>query len=154
MTEYITVTLLAHALTEALINAVLAIGLAHSDSVELFNVLEKAEFKEKWLVGPKTFAPAYKFPRGTGIHETLRMLARQRNAFVHYKIDLEVGGKRILKGSVFERNSYDEEQRWLHRFFSLPYDLAAFLRQSLTGMSVMLLFDRRPVEVASEHVGA
>src|SRR5207249_4736296 len=115
------------------------------DSVELFHVIEKAELRQKWLFGPKSFAPGYRFPRGTGIHETLTMLSRQRNSLVHQKIELEVGGARLLEGSGIERKPYDEEQRWLLRFFSLPYDLAEFARRSLSGIGLMLLFDRRPI---------
>ena len=82
MTEYVTVIMLSHALSEALINAVLAIGLAHAESVELFPLLEKADFKQKWLFGPKSFSPLYVFPVGSGLHETLTILSRQRNALV------------------------------------------------------------------------
>ena len=154
MTEYITVIMLSHALSEALINAVLAIGLANIESAELFSLFEKADFKQKWLLGPKSFAPAYRFPHGTGLHETLTMLSRQRNALVHHKIDLEINGKKILEGSGFERKRYDEEQRWIRRYFSLPYYLAEFVRKSIPGVPLMLLFDRRPIEIAPAHVSA
>jgi len=151
MTEYITVIMLSHALSEALINAILAIGLAHAESAELFPLLEKADFKQKWLFGPKSFAPTYLFPHGGDMHETLTVLARQRNALVHHKIELRVGEKKVLEGSGFERKSYEEEQRWLRRFFSLPYDLSQFARESIRDVPLMLLFDRRPIEAAHKH---
>lgn len=154
MTEYVTVIVLAHALSEALINAFLAIGLANAGSPELFSILEKADFKQKWLYGPKSFAPTYEFPTGTALHETLTMLSRQRNALLHLKIELTVEGKKILEGSEFERKHYHEELRWLRRYFSLPYDLAEFIRKSVKEPFLMLLFDRKPIEVASAHVGA
>lgn len=148
MTEYVTVIMLSHALSEALINAVLAIGLARTESVELFPLLEKAEFKQKWLSGPKSFSPSYSFPRGSTLHETLTMLSRQRNALVHHKIELKVGDTKVLKGSGFERKTYDLELSWLRRYFSLPYDLSAFVDKSISGAPPMLLFDRKPVEIA------
>lgn len=151
MTEYVTVVVLSHALCEALINAVLAIGLANSESAELFPLLEKADFKQKWLSAPKSFAPAYSFPRGTALHESLTMLCRQRNALVHHKIELKVDGAKVLEGSGFERTPYTEELRWLRRFFSLPYDLADFARKAITGVPLMLLFDRKPIECAHAH---
>jgi len=154
MTEYVAVIMLAHALSEALINAVLAIGLANAGTTELFPLLEKADFKQKWLYGPKSFAPAYQFPTGTALHETLTMLSRQRNALVHLKIELTVDGKKVLEGTDFERKHYDEEQRWLRRYFSLPYDLAEFVRKSIKEVSFMLLYDRKPIDVAPAHVGA
>lgn len=152
MTEYVTIIMLAHSLSEALINAVLAIGLANADSTELFPLFEKADFKKKWLFGPKSFSPKYQFPHGTGLHQTLVMLARQRNALVHYKIDLEVDGTKVLKGSGFERERYDKEQRWLRRYFSLPYDLAEFVQRSIHETPLILLFDRKPIEIAPEHI--
>jgi hypothetical protein len=152
MTEYVTVIMLSYALSEALINAVLAIGLANTESLELFPILEKAEFKQKWLVGPKSFVPNYKFPQGTGLHETISMLTRQRNALVHYKIELEVDGIKVLKGSDFKRNRYNEEQRWLRRYFSLPYDLAEFVHKSIGKVPLMLLFDRKPIEADPAHI--
>ncbi len=154
MNEYVTVILLAHALSEALINAVLAIGLANANSAELFSILEKADFKKKWLYGPKSFCPTYEFPIGTALHETLTMLSRQRNALVHLKIELTVEGKKVFEGSAFERKHYNEELQWLRRYFSLPYDLAEFIRNSIKEPFLMLLFDRKPIEIASAHVGA
>ena len=154
ITEYVSVIMLAHALSEALINAVLAIGLANAGTTELFPLLEKAEFKQKWLYGPKTFAPAYKFPIGSALHETLTMLSRQRNALVHLKIELTVDGNKVLEGTDFERKRYAEEQSWLRRYFSLPYDLAEFVRKSIKEVTFMLLFDRKPIEAAAAHVGA
>jgi hypothetical protein len=49
MTESVIVIMLSPALSEALINAVLAIGLANVESVELFPLLERADIKQKWL---------------------------------------------------------------------------------------------------------
>lgn len=152
VTEYVTVTVLAHALSEALINAVLAIGLAHNGSHDLFPLLERADFQEKWLVGPKSFSPQYSFPRGTGMHETLASLSKKRNAIVHQKIELTVGNERLLEGSKSVRSHPEDERRWIRRYFSLPYDLAAFARKALPGVPLLsLLFDRSPIEVAPQH---
>ncbi len=152
ISTYITVVMLSHALCEALINAILAIGLAHSGSPELFTILERADFKQKWVVGPQAFAPKYRFPTGSALHETLNQLARVRNAIVHLKIDLEYGGTKVLEGSAFERKPYSEENKWLRRFFSLPYDLAEFTRKAVVEPPLMLLIGREPIEVAPEHL--
>jgi hypothetical protein len=149
--EYVTIILLAHALSEALINAFLAIGLAHVDSTELFPILEKADFKHKWLIGPKSFSPGYKFPTGSALHETLNNLTRQRNSLVHMKIELTVAGTKVLDGSSFERTNYIDEVRWLRRYCSLPYDLAQFLRESVRDFYFPLLSQRAPIEVAPAH---
>jgi len=154
MTEYVTVALLSHALCEAAINAILAIGLAHVGSADLFPLLERADVKQKWLFGPKSFAPSYKFPRGTGLYETLTYLTRQRNALVHYKIKLDVNGATVLDGSKFQRRPHAEETRWLRRFFSLPYDLAHYAQEKISSVPLMFFFDRKPIEPAQEHAVA
>ena len=151
MTEYVTVVMLSHALSEALINAILAIGLASAGSVDLFPLLEKADFKQKWLSAPKSFAASYTFPHGTALYETLEKLAGQRNAIAHQKIELEYNGSKVLTGSNIKRQSYEEEVRWLRRFFSLPYDLADYARKAITGEPHMLLLERNPIEVAPVH---
>jgi hypothetical protein len=151
MSEYVTVVLLSHALCEALINAALAIGLTKAGSPELFSLVERADFKQKWTTAPKSFYPAYKFPRGTALYESLIHLARQRNSLVHHKIELTHNGTKVLDGSGFERKTYAEEMSWLRRFFSLPYDLAEFLHQHIQDVPLMLLFERKPIERAPAH---
>ena len=154
MAEYAAVVMLSHALCESLINAVLAIGLAQAKCAELFTLLERADFKQKWLIGPKSLSPDYNFPRGSGLHETLLQINRQRNALVHHKIELEVDGKKVLEGSGFERSTYAGEQMWLRRYFSLPYDLADFLRKALPSAHIMILFGSGPIERAAAHSAA
>ena len=151
MTEYVTVVILSHALSEALINAVLAIGLAQAGTSDLFPLLEKADFTKKWLLGAKSFAPAYTFPHDTALYESLVVLARQRNALVHYKLELTVDGKKVLDGSGFERKRHAEETRWLRRFFSLPYDLAEHASNALPRVPLTFLRDRSPIEPSRAH---
>ena len=151
MTEYVTVAMLAHALSEALINAILAIGLAHAGAPELFPLIERSDFKQKWLAAPKSFSTTYSFPKDIALYETLNHLSRQRNALMHYKIELSVEGAKILDGSDFKRNAYNVELQWLRRFFSLPYDLADFARRTITNNPPMLLLDRNPIEIAAAH---
>ena len=99
MTEYVTVVMLSHSLCEALINAIIAIGLAEKGATDLFTLIENAEFKRKWLIGPKSFYPEYEFPVGTGIHQTLSLLVKDRNALMHSKIELTVNGQKVMEGS-------------------------------------------------------
>jgi len=154
MTQYVTAVMLSTALSEALINAILALGLADAEAADLFPLIEKAELKQKWLLGPKSFAPKYKFPRDRAIHETLVQLIRQRNALVHHKIELEVNGKKVLEGSPFERLPYHEELTWLRRFYSLPYDLADHARNAIPRVPMMLLLARGPIPRAEAHDAA
>jgi hypothetical protein len=132
---------------------VLAIGLANAGTADLFPLIERAEMKQKWLLGPKSYAPQYAFPLGSGIHETLTMPSRERNALVHHKIEVSVEGKKVLDGSDFERKPVDQEVAWLRRFFSLPYDLSVFAATVKgTAPTMPLLFDRRPIEMAPAHI--
>ena len=151
MNHHVIVVMLSHALCEAIINAVLAIGLAHAKATDLFPILERTDLGRKWISGPKTFAAEYSFPTGSGLNESLTNLIRQRNALVHQKIDLRIHGQRILKGTSLDWRGYDHQRRWLRRYFSLPYDLSAFATDSIRGFPLLILFDRRPIEAANEH---
>jgi hypothetical protein len=152
MAEYVTVAFLAHALAEAMINAVLAIGLAKNAAPEVFSLLERADIKEKWCFGPKAFHPTYELPKGGALFQTLQQLTRERNAFVHYKIELEMDGVRTLEGSRVHRATWGSQITWLKRFFSLPYDLAAHTGKMLPDHLLMMLCDSRPIERFSAHV--
>jgi hypothetical protein len=154
MSQYVTVVMLSHALCEALINVLLAIGLTNSNTTELFSILDKADFKQKWLTAPKALNSSYEFPKSTAIYESLVKLACQRNALVHYKVQVHVNGVKALDGSGFERRAYKEELSWLRRFFSLPYDLADFTRKAMPENFHIILLERHPIEVAPEHVNS
>lgn len=151
MSEYVTVAFLSHALCEAAINAILAIGLSVANAPELFEMLERSDIKEKWCVGPKSFHPLYALLKDDSLYQTLQHLTRQRNAFVHYKIELEMRGKPVLRGSRLERGSLKEQLAWIGRFFSLPYDLVNHVRQEIPQQPIMLLLDSRPIRRASAH---
>jgi len=152
MTQYVTVALLSHALCEAAINAIMAFGLVEHGSKELFTVIEKADIKEKWCVGPKCFCPSYELQRGTALFETLNHLTKRRNALVHNKIHLHVDGKKVLEGSKFERLPFPETIRWMRRFFSLPYDLVAHAHIQIKEHFMLMIFaNSPPIVMADEH---
>jgi hypothetical protein len=152
VSEYVIVTVLAQALSEAVINTILAIGLANAGSPELFEMLDKAEFKQKWVVAPKALSSGYSFPIGTALHETLGRLAKQRNSLAHSKIDLKVGEEEILRGKLFERLTRSDERRWIKRFFSLPYDHMDFANNALPELPLSgILHERSPIPKAPEH---
>jgi hypothetical protein len=151
MAEYVTITILSHALVEAIINAIISIGLTYNNSVELVHLLEKSDLKQKWQFGPKSFASDWIFPRNSGLFETLTKLIRQRNAIIHYKIKVEKDGNTLLDGSRFDRKRYSEDTIWLLRFFSLPYDLEEYARQKINNPPIMLFLDRRSIAPAKAH---
>jgi len=151
MTQYVTVALLSHALCEGAINAIMATGLVKHESQELFSVLERAGIKEKWRVGPKCFCPSYELNPGNALFETLNHLTKRRNALVHNKIHLQIANKTMLEGSRFERLTFQENIRWMKRFFSLPYDLVAYARSQLKDPFIMVLGESAPIVLAAEH---
>lgn len=154
MAEYVTVAFLAHALAESAINAILAIGLASAGAEDLFALLERADIKEKWLSGPKAFHPDYSLPKSGALYQTLQHLTRQRNAFVHYKVELEMGGEKKLEGSRLDRAPLHTQVAWIRRFFSLPYDLASHARSQLNRVAPFMLYDSRPIQRFAPHSGA
>ena len=114
-------------------------------------MLERSDIKEKWCVGPKSFHPLYTLPKDGSLYQTLQHLARQRNALVHYKIELEMQGQPPLRGSRLERGSIKEQLAWIGRFFSLPYDLADHVRNEIPQLPTVILFDSHPIRRASIH---
>lgn len=79
------------------------------------------------MIAPKAIESSYLFPTGIAIYETLDKLVKKRNSIVHFKPDVFIGDKKILKGSDYDRVSFFEDMKWLRRYFSLPYDLNTFI---------------------------
>ncbi len=163
MTQYVLVTILSHALCEAAINAILALGLTQINSQKRFAEVEKKEIQkrfaqvekeeitEKWLFAPKIFFPNYDLPKGEALFGTLKYLKKQRNALVHSKIRVDQGDKKILKGSELDRRPLAQNIEWMHRFFSLPYDLSEHARSQPNGHSIFILHNRDPILRADVH---
>ncbi len=152
MTMYVTVTLLSQALCEAEINAILAIGLHENGLADQFKKIEMAGLKKKWREYPKLFCPKYELEEESGLYKTLDHLVEQRNAWMHHKIRLTVGEEEILEGSRLQRVSYRERVSWLKRYFSLPYDLAAYAHSHADApIAATMFFMRSPIPVADAH---
>lgn len=151
MAQYVMVAVLSHALCEAAINAILAMGLAQAGSHDFFSIIEKADVKEKWRLGPKSFSPGYELKPDTAIFATLNHLIKRRNALVHNKINLHVGDKKLLEGSRFDSLTFQENERWMRRFFSLPYDLVEQANLQWNNLSIFVLHDRSPITKADVH---
>jgi hypothetical protein len=123
--EAIAITVLAHVLSEAIINAALALGLEHVGKAELFLVFEQANVRHKWTIGPQSFLPHYALPKSVALYEGLATLCRRRNAYVHSKITLlNASNEVLLPGSTDPGMSVGAAARTLmRRFLKLPYDL-------------------------------
>jgi hypothetical protein len=149
--EVVVTTVVAHALCEAIINAILALGLASRGQEELFSILESANLKEKWTVVPRTFLPAYSLPRSDAQYEALSLLCKKRNAFVHSKITLKNEETILVEGSNSGPMSLDVASRKLmKRFLNLPYELHSQLCSQIDDLSLRhavehLLGSRRPL---------
>lgn len=152
MTSHITVALLSHALCEALINAVLAVGLVRHDQHEVLPMLERSDIKEKWRVAPKVFWPEYELDTSAALYATLNELTRRRNALVHYKVDVHVGEKKLIKGSRLEALTVKQHLAWTRRFFSLPYDLVEHVFRVGRRDGFPVYLSRDAIPVAAEHV--
>lgn len=137
----IAITVLSHALVEATINAALALGLAHVGKSSLFLLLEQANVKHKWTVGPQSFLSNYAFPKSDALFEGLSSLCRRRNAYVHSKITLRDQDNQVLvPGSPDTSISIDKDARLLlHRFLSLPYELHQHLVRQIEDQSLRFL---------------
>jgi hypothetical protein len=135
--EYVQTVILSHALCEALINAILALGLAQNGSEAVFNVLERASVIDKWIVGPKCFDTSYDFPKGIELYALLKSLCKIRNDLVHSKITLHADGQKILDGTKLDALSFNDRKR-ATKFLDLPYDLLAFASDNLPKMRLFI----------------
>lgn len=123
--ESVSVTVLSHALLEAVINAVLALGLFHTHRAGLFRVLESSPLKSKWEFGPQSFMPSYGIDRSGALYEVLGAVCKQRNDIAHSKIALHDDQRQlVLEGSGRGRLGWSKGDRgMLRRFLTLPYAL-------------------------------
>lgn len=152
MTQYVLVTMLSHALCEAAINAILALGFAQTNSQKNFSTIEKKNIIEKWQDVPaEEFSPNYELKTGTALFETLKYLTTQRNALVHSKIRVNHGVEKNFERSKSGRRPLVEKIGWMHRFFSLPYDLSEHARSQLSSHAIFILHDRDPILRADVH---
>jgi hypothetical protein len=134
------------------INALLVAGHYEQGTHATFAEIQKADIKDKWVNGPKRFCPRYELPEGFALYETLSHLCRQRNSWVHHKSHLHVGVEKIIEGSQLYHRSYRESERWMRRYFSLPYDLAAHAHtHTHQAIAAMLFYDRNPIPIANAH---
>ncbi len=101
MTLQVTVTLISHALCEALINALLAAGHYEQRTHEKFPDIQKMDIKDKWVNGPKEYCPKYDLPKGSALYETLNHLCKQRNSWMHHKSHLHVGDEKVIEGRSY-----------------------------------------------------
>ena len=121
--EHAQIVMLSHSLCEAFANAAIAIGLSAIDAHEFFDLIERANLKEKWLLGPRLFEPTYRFPKDGTLYQTLDLLCKTRNGLTHHKSTVHVDEDRLIKGTQEDRMSYKERSIWIERYLRLPYDL-------------------------------
>ena len=139
--EYVSITILAHALVEATINTVLALGLNHVERIDLFDELERKSVMHKWTTGPKAFLPEYVLPRSGSLHNDLTAICKRRNAYVHAKVDLtDREGRIILRGSGHKGISLGpQSRRILHKSLALPYSLHDYLLSQVADLSLRFI---------------
>ena len=137
----------SHALCEAIINIAMSIYFAKSGTPELFEILEKSDLKQKWTHGPKLIKNSYCLEKGKELYETLSRLIKLRNSYVHYKPNVEVnGGMKIRSNnSHLDEMDFSEQNRWMIKFFNLPYDLAEHITYSTMHPAMLLLSHRLPI---------
>lgn len=134
--EVIAITVLSHALNEATINAALALGLEYSGKPELFSILEKADVKHKWTIGPQAFLPGYHFPKSNSMFEGLSTLCKRRNAYVHSKITFHNQSNQVIPKGSNDVGLSINDRKWLRCFLSLPYELHRHLLTQIEDKSL------------------
>lgn len=116
-----TALLLAASCVEAVAN----LYLAFKATPEQFAVLERATFLEKWTAIPSLFVAGYTFPKDGELYQDLKRLHARRNALVHLKEKVSLGGVVLHPGSFPE--SSGDEHVFVARCRSLPERLVSHL---------------------------
>ncbi|WP_421548415.1 hypothetical protein [Pseudomonas sp. QD4] len=147
------VAIISAALCEAEINLALAWGLSMLDKEDVFQLIESKPTPEKWLHGPKILLPDYVIPPGCAEAETLRRVFSERNRLVHPKSTIQKAGKQTLRASTPKPPKLAELLMWIGRYFSLPFDLADFLRTQppINGSRFPVLTRRDAIERPPQH---
>lgn len=149
--EYILTLLTSHALCEALINCSLALALADKSKHELFRIIEKTNFIDKWVIAPKAVIESYSFDKSTAIYETMRRMNKHRNFYLHNKAMIAFGDKVQFEGSKDEHKNLGSDLDWIHRYISLPFDLADFLRNYHEFTSAAIIMTQSDIVRAPQH---
>ena len=126
------IILLSSCVIEASINLYIALKIDESGDHGLFADIEKMDVIKKWTLVPRMFNKDYQFNKGGQLYERLNDLKKNRDAFTHYKITMERGGKKIFKGSAHPRpgKTMQEEAKILMEYAKLPISLVKHLIDS------------------------
>lgn len=153
MPLYTEVAILSAALCEAEINLALAWGLSMIDKEDVFELVESNSAIEKWLHGPKMLLPDYTLPPGCAEAETLRKVFSERNRLVHPKSTVQKSGNMKLSGQSLKATKFSDLLAWIARYFSLPFDLADFLRKQspINGDGFPVMIHRGAIKQAPQH---
>ncbi|CAJ0809021.1 hypothetical protein [Ralstonia flaminis] len=147
------VAILSAALCEAEINLALAWGLSMLDKEDVFQLIESKPTPDKWLHGPKIMLPGYVIPPGCAEAETLHKLFGERNRLVHPRSTVKKAGQHKLGTKIPKPPKLVELIAWMGRYFSLPFDLADFLRTqpSINGDRIPVMTRREAIERVPQH---
>ncbi|HDS1796126.1 hypothetical protein [Pseudomonas putida] len=153
MPLYTEVAILSAALCEAEINLALAWGLSMLDKEDVFQLIESKSTPDKWLHGPKAILPAYEMPKGCAEVETLRKVFSERNRLVHPKSSIRKAGQQMLGPKESPPVRLRDLIVWIERFFSLPFDLADYLRTQplINGSRFPAMSFRDVIDRAPQH---
>jgi hypothetical protein len=153
MPLYTEVAILSAALCEAEINLALTWGLSILDKEDVFQLIESKSTPEKWLHGPKIVLPDYVMPPGCAEAEALRKVFTERNRLVHPKSTIQKADQQKLGSKALKPPKLADLLVWIGRYFSLPFDLADFLRTQppISGDRFPVMTRRDAIERAPQH---
>lgn len=134
------IVLLSSALSDALINSLVATGLIMSGRGELFAVFDRMEIHQKWRLGPKLFSDTINLKTENPLFAQLRDLVELRNAYTHSKIDIVSSDQTAkIKGTSHRRiDMGDKGRNTLIDFGTLPDSLFDLVVESFDDYSARL----------------
>lgn len=132
--EQVAITMISYSLCEAVINAILALGLSVCGRVDYFRQIDRRALVWIWTIGPQAFLPKYLLPITDARHVVLDALVEKRHSFVHSEITIRDDDNAIvLEGSAPLAMSLDEAARdQIKQYLRLPYELHKYACEQTT----------------------
>lgn len=132
MTHAVPMIILACALGEAMINGLVATGLSLKKNEKLFEMFDRLDLRQKWILGPELICDGCKIDQGNSLFERLKALISIRNSLMHGKptirIDNDLASFRGKDVAIELSSKCGKE---IASMSQLPHDLFEYVMASM-----------------------
>lgn len=130
--EFVTIVVMSSALAECLINVTLQFLYANAGIKDLYSLIDRWRFNDKWLFGPRVVIPEYAFPKDSKLWEVLTQMTNVRSRALHHRVTMKINGNQVFSEKVLFSLNGNEMILLVKQIANLPYDLRCKLTELLT----------------------